>query len=67
VVGDRRADDENLTLPHPRAHERAFVLVPWSDLEPDAEIPGVAPISELLEKTGREGVSRRDDIELDAE
>ena len=67
VVGDRRADDENLTLPHPRAHERAFVLVPWSDLEPDAEIPGVAPVSELLEKTGREGVSRRDDIELDAE
>ena len=67
VVGDRRADDENLTLPHPRAQERAFVLVPWSDIEPDAEIPGVAPISELLEKTGREGVNRRDDIELDGE
>jgi len=67
VVGDRRADDDNLTLPHPRAQERAFVLVPWSDIEPDAEIPGVAPISELLEKTGREGVNRRDDIELDGE
>jgi len=67
VVGDRRADDANLTLPHPRAQERAFVLVPWSDVEPDAEIPGVAPISELLEKTGRDGVNRRDDIELDAE
>ena len=43
------------------------MLVPWSDIEPDAEIPGVAPISELLEKTGREGVNRRDDIELDGE
>ena len=67
VVGDRRANDDHLTLPHPRAQERAFVLVPWSDIEPDAEIPGVAPIAELLEKTGREGVNRRDDIELDGE
>ena len=39
VVGDRRANDENLKLPHPLAKERAFVLAPWLDLEPDAEIP----------------------------
>jgi 2-amino-4-hydroxy-6-hydroxymethyldihydropteridine diphosphokinase len=65
VVGDRRADDDDLTLPHPRAHERAFVLAPWADVEPDAEIPGVGRVAELLEKTGRDGVNRRDDIELD--
>ncbi|MGI9155264.1 MAG: 2-amino-4-hydroxy-6-hydroxymethyldihydropteridine diphosphokinase [Marmoricola sp.] len=65
VVGDRRADEETLTLPHPRAHERAFVLAPWSDVEPDAEIPGVGRVSDLLEKTGRDGINRRDDIELD--
>ena len=40
VVGDRRANDDDLVLPHPKAHERAFVLAPWSDVEPDAELPG---------------------------
>jgi 2-amino-4-hydroxy-6-hydroxymethyldihydropteridine diphosphokinase len=67
VVGDRRADDDHLLLPHPRAAERAFVLVPWYDLESDAEIPGYGPVGELLEKVGREGVVRRDDIELEVQ
>ncbi|WP_305093729.1 2-amino-4-hydroxy-6-hydroxymethyldihydropteridine diphosphokinase [Prescottella sp. R16] len=33
-----RSDDPELTLPHPRAHERAFVLVPWLDVDPDATL-----------------------------
>ena len=65
VLGDRRADEEDLVLPHPRAGERAFVLVPWLDVEPDAEIPGLGPIAELVEKTGREGVTQREDVELE--
>ena len=65
VLGDRRADEEDLVLPHPRAAERAFVLVPWLDLEPEAEIPGVGPIAELVEKTGRDGVTVREDVELE--
>ncbi len=65
VLGDRRADEEDLVLPHPRAAERAFVLVPWLDLEPDAEIPGAGPIAELVEKTGRDGVTVREDVELE--
>lgn len=67
VVGDRRADDEMLTLPHPRAHERAFVLAPWSDVDTEAEIPGVGRVVDLLEQIGRDGVNRRDDIELDGQ
>lgn len=64
VVGDRRADDAHLTLPHPRAAERPFVLAPWLDVEPDAEIPGYGVVAELLDKVGRDSVNRRDDIEL---
>jgi 2-amino-4-hydroxy-6-hydroxymethyldihydropteridine diphosphokinase len=65
VVGDRRSDDEFLRLPHPRATERAFVLQPWFDLEPEAEFPEMGPIADLLEKTDRSGLKRRDDLELE--
>lgn len=65
VVGDRRANDEDLVLPHPKAHERAFVLAPWNDVEPDAEIPGFGPVSKLLEQVGGAGVTKREDISLD--
>jgi len=65
VVGDRRADDDQLRLPHPRAAERAFVLQPWFDVEPDAELPDHGPIAELLEKLAdRDGLVRRDDLVL---
>ncbi len=39
VVGECTSGTRRLRLPHPRAHERAFVLVPWAELEPDAELP----------------------------
>jgi 2-amino-4-hydroxy-6-hydroxymethyldihydropteridine diphosphokinase len=42
------SDDPELTLPHPRAHERAFVLVPWLTLDPAAEIPGRGRVADLL-------------------
>ena len=53
-----------LTLPHPRAHERAFVLAPWYDLDPDAEVPGEGTVRELLAGVPRSGVQRRDDLHL---
>ena len=65
VVGDRRNDDDFLRLPHPRAAERAFVLQPWHDLEPEAEFPEMGPIADLLEKTDRSGIRRRDDLDLE--
>ena len=37
--GEIVLDTAELTLPHPRAYERAFVCVPWADVEPDAQLP----------------------------
>jgi 2-amino-4-hydroxy-6-hydroxymethyldihydropteridine diphosphokinase len=66
LVGDRRADDDRLVLPHPKAHERAFVLAPWHDVDPDAEIPEVGTVADLLGKTEDQSVARRDDLTLSA-
>ncbi len=64
VVGDRRSNDE-LVLPHPRAHERAFVLQPWHDVEPDAELVDAGPVADLLAGLDTSVVTRRDDLELE--
>ncbi|MGW6913542.1 2-amino-4-hydroxy-6-hydroxymethyldihydropteridine diphosphokinase [Kitasatospora sp. NPDC054939] len=61
------SDDPQLLLPHPRSHERAFVLAPWLDAQPEAELPGLGPVSQLLKELGGEGaqgVRRREDIQL---
>ena len=48
VQGDRRIDEPGLVLPHPRAHERAFVLLPWLEAEPDAVLPGRGRVRHLV-------------------
>jgi 2-amino-4-hydroxy-6-hydroxymethyldihydropteridine diphosphokinase len=56
-----------LTLPHPRAAERAFVLLPWAEAKPGAVLHGHGPVADLaaaLPVTERAGVRRRDDLTL---
>ena len=52
AIDDLRIDTATLTVPHPRAGERAFVLAPWLDADPDAELPGAGPVADLLAALG---------------
>lgn len=63
TVGDVVSDDPELTLPHPRAHERAFVLVPWSRADPDAVLSG-RRIDDLLAALDQGYVRLRTDLTL---
>ncbi|HET9169170.1 MAG TPA: 2-amino-4-hydroxy-6-hydroxymethyldihydropteridine diphosphokinase [Actinospica sp.] len=64
VYDDLELRDEDLTVPHARAHERAFVLRPWHDVEPHAVIPGRGPIAELLAELPKDGIEPRPDLLL---
>jgi len=48
LYGDEVSDDPQLTLPHPRLHERAFVLAPLAEIAPQLTIPGRGKVGELL-------------------
>lgn len=50
LYGDLVQDDPELTLPHPRMHERAFVLMPLEEIAPGLIVPGHGPVAELLER-----------------
>lgn len=48
LYDETRHDEDGLHIPHPRMHERAFVLVPLAELAPDAIVPGLGRVSDLL-------------------
>ena len=58
LYGESRLDEARLTLPHPRMHERAFVLVPLAEIAPECRIPGHGELSELLARCRDQGVVR---------
>jgi 2-amino-4-hydroxy-6-hydroxymethyldihydropteridine diphosphokinase len=58
LYGDDIIDDApTLIVPHPRMHERAFVLAPLADVAPDLVIPGRGPVATLLAGVGDQGVT----------
>lgn len=67
VVGNLVVDDgERLQVPHPRLAQRAFVLVPWAEVDADAEVPGAGTVRALLAAVDTSGVRRTDDVLLAA-
>jgi 2-amino-4-hydroxy-6-hydroxymethyldihydropteridine diphosphokinase len=58
TMAGEHSDDPDLTLPHPRAHERAFVLAPWHDADPDAVLPGYGRVADLLAEIDQTGIRR---------
>jgi 2-amino-4-hydroxy-6-hydroxymethyldihydropteridine diphosphokinase len=48
LYGDETVDEPGLTVPHPRLHERVFVVEPLAELDPDLVVPGRGPVQALL-------------------
>jgi 2-amino-4-hydroxy-6-hydroxymethyldihydropteridine diphosphokinase len=50
LYGDETIDEPLLKVPHPRLHQRRFVLEPLVELDPDLDVPGLGPVQALLAK-----------------
>ena len=50
VYGKEFIQTKSLQIPHPRAHQRGFVLIPWAEISTDAVLPGHGPVSKLAER-----------------
>jgi 2-amino-4-hydroxy-6-hydroxymethyldihydropteridine diphosphokinase len=60
LFGDERIAGPGLTVPHPRMHERAFVLVPLVEIAPEAAIPGQGKARDLLQRCRSQAVEKID-------
>jgi 2-amino-4-hydroxy-6-hydroxymethyldihydropteridine diphosphokinase len=58
LYGNEIVDEERLKIPHPRMHERAFVLVPLAEISPELVIPGQGAIRKLLERCSDPSLKR---------
>lgn len=59
LFGEQRVNSERLVIPHPRMTERAFVLLPLSEIEPDLVIPGINKnVTELLLNVDQTGIQK---------
>ncbi len=61
LYDDLELQSPELTLPHPRLHERAFVLYPLFEIAPTLHIPGHGPVAEMLDRCDKQAVVRLTD------
>lgn len=64
TYGDEIHESETLTIPHPRIAQRAFVLVPWFEIDPSATIPALGKLADLTAAIDKSGVQLNRDMKL---
>ena len=63
-VGSETGEDPLLRLPHPRAHQRAWVLVPWHEVDPAGWLPGSGAVGDLVAAVADQDLWPREDLQL---
>lgn len=58
LYGERRMETARLVLPHPRLHERAFVLLPLHEIAPTLVLPGLGPLADRLPRVAGQAIAR---------
>ena len=62
LVSGVTCTDDRLTLPHPRVRERAFVLGPWADIDPDEVVADGLTVQALLDQVSVDGIRRTEHV-----
>lgn len=65
--GERRLDEPDLCIPHPRLAQRRFVLQPWAEIAPDYVVPGMGRVGDLLQACQDECWVKRAEADVQGE
>ena len=67
MVGKTQSDQPDLRLPHPLAHQRAFVLAPWAEIDPRGSLTGKGAVADLVNAVDLSSMVRRDDLQIEGD
>jgi 2-amino-4-hydroxy-6-hydroxymethyldihydropteridine diphosphokinase len=67
MVGKTQTDQPDLKLPHPLAHQRAFVLAPWAEIDPRGSLTGKGSVADLVNAVDLSSTVRRGDLQIEGD